>query len=72
MATAQWSINQLAEEHAPLGEASHHIQAYERRIGKKGEGQMRMLTEMLYSNVLPATTKNIVLARSWKDGVAGR
>ena len=46
----------------PLREASLRIAAFEKRMGKMGSDQMRMITGMLYSNALSAATKKFVLA----------
>ena len=66
MAIAEWSIKSLGEEHAALREASLRITAFEKRMGKMGSDQMRMITGMLRSNVLSATAKKFVLARPSK------
>ena len=66
MAIAKWSIKNLSEEHAALREASLRIAAFEKRMGKMGPDQMRMITGMLYSNVLSPSTKKFVLARPAK------
>ena len=66
MAIATWSIKSLGEEHAALREASLRIAAFEKRMGKMGSDQIRMITGMLYSNVLSAVTKKFFLVRPSK------
>ena len=56
VAIAKWSIKSLGEVHVALWEASLRIAGFEKRMGKMGSDQMRMITGMLYSNDLLAVT----------------